>query len=106
MAEPLQLHIYGQYAWHDDVQIVGTTDAIKALRDALTEALEKGKDAVAPFYCADGEGYGISVFVSDSDQWPKYTIPYSAEYAHDQHETLDPRYMPSRYRELDERSTS
>lgn len=93
--KPLWLHIYGQYIWHDDVQIVGNTDAIVALRDALTESLEKGEAQVNDVFAGDGEGYGVTVRVTDSEEWPRFMTPYAADYAQDSAfvDHIDPRYM-------------
>jgi len=56
------LHIYGQYTYHDDVEISGTKESIEKLRDALNCALDKGyygfEDTVN-----DGEGYKVHVNV-------------------------------------------
>lgn len=76
------LHIYGQYAWQDDVQICGTRDALVALRDTIDAAL--GENSVAstePFFCTDGEGYGITVYRTKGLEMPIGSMPYAADYA-------------------------
>lgn len=60
MPEYPTLHIIAQPAWHAPAFIVGTPMALTMLRDAITEALAKGK-STATVEANDGEGYGVSV---------------------------------------------
>jgi len=76
------LHIYGQYVWHDDVQICGTRGALESLRDTIDEALKIGGVAsTEPFFCTDGEGYGITVYLTKGLEMPIQGMPYAADYA-------------------------
>ena len=80
------LHIYAQEAWHDDAFIVGKRLGLEALRDAISEALEKGR-ARADAYVADGEGYEIKILCEDlewkEDFWNNLSLPYTDELAKD-----------------------
>jgi hypothetical protein len=58
------LHIIAQPAWHAPAFIVGTPMALTALRDAINEALAKGK-ATAVVEANDGEGFGVSVHLRE-----------------------------------------
>lgn len=85
------LHIYGQYAWHDDVQIVGTRSALEQLHTIIGAALKGEVKPDGAFFCGDGEGYDVIVVVrDDEDAWPRYRSPYEADYAQDQQATIDP----------------
>ena len=80
------LHIYAQEAWHDDAFIVGNRLGLEALRDAISEALEKGR-ARADAYVTDGEGYEIKILCEDlewkEDFWNNLSLPYTDEPAKD-----------------------
>lgn len=54
------LHVYPQHSWHSPATIRGNVEALKALRDALDEAISEGKSAARAF-ATDGEGYEILV---------------------------------------------
>ena len=74
------LHVYGQYAWHDDVEIVGAADALLALSEVLREAAKRGYGEV-DMQPRDGEGYTVRVLrVEGVDGLP---LPYFAEHAAD-----------------------
>lgn len=75
------LHIYGQHAWHDDVHICGTRASLEALRDTIEAALRTGFGAEEPFFCTDGEGYGVSVYLTKGLEMPIQGMPYAADYA-------------------------
>lgn len=75
------LHIYGQYVWHDDVQICGTRGALESLRDTIDEALKERVASTEPFFCTDGEGYGITVYLTKGLEMPIQGMPYAADYA-------------------------
>ena len=95
------LHIYGQYQWHDDVQIVGNTEALRVLRNAIDMALEHGQAATLAFFVGDGEGYQVTVAKNDSgwEEWGRFPAPYTSDYAQEKREGLpDPRYFPERRR--------
>lgn len=72
----MTLHIYGQYTYHDDVEISGTKGSLEKLRDALNCALDKGyysfEDTVN-----DGEGYEIYVnMLSEEEMAAIKDLPY------------------------------
>ena len=54
------LHVYGQHCEHDEAFIIGTRDALLALRAAIDASLTQDH-AVAEVYAADGEGYYLIV---------------------------------------------
>ena len=82
-------HVYGQGAWHDSVYIVGTTEALKRLKHAISVALGAGEGASgeeflretsAEVMTNDGEGYHIHVFKVDNLEYQHKTIlPYTEE---------------------------
>lgn len=49
------IHIYSAGQWHGDCFIVGNTEALKRLRDAIDKALA-GHVADTHAYAGDGEG--------------------------------------------------
>ena len=71
------LHLVPQYTYHDDAEIVGTAEALSALRDAITYALKRGVAEINTF-ASDGEGYPLTVRrLSDADfekETPFYTF--------------------------------
>ena len=81
------LHIFAQHCWHSECRIVGNKNALTVLRDAIDEALRKGK-AETGAMVADGEGYSIEIEMCDadweSDKWMRRPVPYTADYAKDQ----------------------
>lgn len=80
MSEPY-LHIYSPQQWHDDAYIVGNTEGLIALRDAINRALgEERKGGLAAFV-NDGEGfYGAVVRVDDkSEKFDLLAVPYVGE---------------------------
>lgn len=97
MDDPM-LHVYGQYCEHDDVQIVGNEVGLRALREAIDRALEKGTAEARDFFVGDGEGYDVTVAKRDVgwEEWGKYYLPYIAEHAKGQGIYLDPRRLPQR----------
>lgn len=78
------LHLYAQYCWHSECKIVGNKNALTVLRDAIDEALRKGK-AETGAMVSDGEGYTIEIEMCDadwdSDKWRRYPVPYTADHA-------------------------
>lgn len=54
------LHVVPQYTYHADAEIVGTAEALTALRDAISYALKRGEAEIDTF-CSDGEGYTLTV---------------------------------------------
>ena len=85
MKEPAVLHVYPQGAWHDDVLIAGNRQALEALRDVVTRALEQGPDAFETVFAADGEGYRVVVRRMgepvEDPEWQSMRLPYTEEYA-------------------------
>lgn len=78
------LHIYGQSVWHDPAFIVGNVSALKALRDAIDQAiknLKEGKKVSNADFCTnDGEWYNIYVIV-DEENLERRALPYTDEVA-------------------------
>jgi hypothetical protein len=55
------LHIYSAASEHDEVIIIGTHDGLRALRDALTAAIERNGPKKACVFASDGEGYWVCI---------------------------------------------
>lgn len=55
------LHIYAATREHDEVNIVGTHEALRKLRDALTAALERNLAKKEGFFANDGEGFWVCI---------------------------------------------
>jgi hypothetical protein len=75
----MKLHIYGQSIWHDHAFIVGNTEALTALRDALDAALQPGAAVgEVSMFTSDGEGYELKVYrEEDGRYWDKSLLPYT-----------------------------
>jgi len=76
------LHIYAQYMWHGEARIVGTREALLALRGAINRALaDKNGEAETEAIAGDGEGYGIKINRvprrSVQNMKPPYTVNYA-----------------------------
>ena len=88
MADEL-LHIYGQCAFHDNVEIVGNREALEALRDTISEALYGIPHFMEPIV-NDGEGYRVYVRLAEGDWdsmvWQKLAVPYMEDYASEKRE--------------------
>ena len=69
------LHIYAQRFEHDDAQIVGTREALIALRDYIDHVLHGGTDLRGSF-AADGEGYWIEIKLSTWEDMNEMPPPY------------------------------
>lgn len=54
------LHIRPQLTYHAEATIVGTSDGLEALRDAVNAALAEGAGK-ATVFASDGEGYNLAV---------------------------------------------
>ena len=81
MPTPIQrvLHIYGQDSPHDACFLLGTREALLALREALDQVLaqEGPKAARVDTFTADGEGYATIVAEATEPQlWGVY-LPYT-----------------------------
>jgi hypothetical protein len=55
------LHVYGPYIYHNPAVLRGNREALIALRDAISRALETPDDGEANVFAADGEGYTVLV---------------------------------------------
>lgn len=74
------LHVYGQEAWHDDLVIAGTRDALESLVKVLQDALAvPGPRLQHTFFVTDGEGFRVRVVEITDD--PKYAVPYTSSAA-------------------------
>jgi hypothetical protein len=78
------LHIYPQHEPHDDPFIIGSRNALKALKAAIEDALDAPNDGTADsevMFTRDGEGYTVLIMVDDSDwqghQWQDAMFPYA-----------------------------
>lgn len=78
------VHIYGQGSWHSEAAIEGTRGGLKALRDAIDEALRTNREGqTVHLYAGDGEGYRTIVRVRTGDQVREAILPYVDEIARD-----------------------
>jgi len=71
------LHVYAAEYPHGDVYIAGTTEALKALRQAIDEAIEHNKSISEEFFTNDGEGFGVLVATVDEATVSSYVEPYA-----------------------------
>lgn len=55
------MHLYAQYIEHSPATIRGNVEALRKLRDAITEAIEGGTGEAKDIFASDGEGYSIEV---------------------------------------------
>lgn len=79
------LHVYGPDAFHDDVFIVGTPDALRALAKTVDRAI-RYQEAELPecMFVNDGEGFQVRVLrVDDEKTALALAVPYTADYAQD-----------------------
>lgn len=81
--EPPLLHIYGQEAHHDDVEIVGNMEALSMLVNAIVDAIIKNNGETQNVFVSDGEGYSVRVMLHNKkwDDWHKLPMPYTTDYA-------------------------
>lgn len=86
------LHVYGPEAWHNSAYVIGNPNGLKALRDAIDEALEKGTAKRECIVASDGEGFYIRVGCLDEDwqspRWAKMAVPYSSDVAKENREDV------------------
>jgi len=82
------LHIHAQEQWHGEAFIVGNTEGLKTLRDAIDKALEAGHGVTpkeAGVFVTDGEGFDVHIVKNDDDweseSWNKAALPYTDEIA-------------------------
>jgi hypothetical protein len=69
------LHLYAQGYEHSSASIMGTQQGLEALRDALDEAIRKGK-AKAEVFVRDGEGYHVEITRTSYQGMEKEYLPY------------------------------
>ncbi|MEW6545044.1 MAG: hypothetical protein AB1411_15725 [Nitrospirota bacterium] len=96
------LQVYGQYAHHDDVYVVGTHAALARLRSAIDQALLAGIGRTEAMV-SDGEGYGIVVVrhqgEAHASAWQQLRLPYTADWiavGETERGKQDPRTLLSR----------
>jgi hypothetical protein len=80
------MHIFSQFFYHDKASIVGNSAALKLLRDALTEVLDKNlQTQEIQAMTNDGEGYTVAIIQNDNpwdhETWNKLAVPYIDDYA-------------------------
>ena len=71
------LHAYAQRAWHDELTIAGTRDALRELHTLIGQALTSNDRASAEFFAADGEGYVAHVVVLPVERAHALPVPYT-----------------------------
>jgi hypothetical protein len=54
------LHIVPQFSFHGEAEIRGSSDGLRALRDAIDAALSGGAGE-ATVFASNGEGYGVTI---------------------------------------------
>lgn len=75
-----QVHVYAQTHEHGDAFIVGSTNGLKALRDAIDRALNGEVDSVVGMMASDGEGYNLFIATEDKPfMWDQLQMPYTDE---------------------------
>lgn len=75
-------HVYAQYAWHGELTIEGTREALVILREAIEAALTSGMDSdSASLFTTDGEGYHAVVRIRNRAYLERQPLPYTAPYA-------------------------
>lgn len=78
------VHVYPQDAWHGSAYIVANGAGLMALRQAIDEALTRGRSE-AEVMAADGEGYGLRAMHLSGDiaseGWRALGLPYTDEEA-------------------------
>jgi hypothetical protein len=93
------LHIYGQWAHHDPVYLVGTRDGLMALIYTLLDALLGRDRQHRTLFTADGEGYELRVtLVPEETEVQAYAAPYTADWLRDPEAEASPtwpRKMPT-----------
>ncbi|AEC53145.1 hypothetical protein SCRM01_199 [Synechococcus phage S-CRM01] len=76
------LHIYSQYAHHDNAYIAGDKGALIRLRDLIDLAIASDVEGMN-FFTNDGEGFTTYVYCLPTETMDKLSTPYTAEYAQD-----------------------
>lgn len=84
------LHIYGQEAWHDDLNIYGNRKALEDLKCAI-ETLLKTKEwnkempdnIFIESFVNDGEGFTCFIYLKEDKEMEDLPVPYTDEMAKD-----------------------
>ena len=89
----LILNIYGQEAWHTEVKIVGSKDALEALKVCLERAIAEGYAELPTdnppdddLFASDGEGYILQVHCLDGwddKRWEEHPPEYQILIRHE-----------------------
>lgn len=74
-----QLQIVGQHSHHDDAMIIGTADALRALRDLIDGAIAN-ETAATEFMPSDGEGYTTFVECVSASYMDTCPTSYAFDY--------------------------
>jgi hypothetical protein len=70
--------------WHSPAIVEGTRDGLRALRDAIDEALRSNREGMSKHvYAGDGEGYSVIVRMRTADQIREAALPYVDDIARD-----------------------
>lgn len=91
--DPPLLHIFAQFAHHDEAFIIGNLEGLKKLHEVLTSIIHGVRDdqldehfnvdSVYDVFTNDGEGYEIVVILEDSPwsgkYWRRLAEPYTWE---------------------------
>lgn len=81
---PTWLHIYAQSMWHSDAVLEGTREGLRAVRDAIDEALRTNREGISKHLVAgDGEGYSVVARVRTAEQIREGALPYVDDIARD-----------------------
>ena len=72
-----QLHVYGQEQQHEEVYILGTKEALIALKTAIDKVIQTDKPGLAAAFTTDGEGFYTIVKQIDSEGMKDYCLPYT-----------------------------
>jgi len=73
----MNMHIYAQNHWHDEVHIVADTSSLVALRAAIDDAIATGSGQSFAFV-GDGEGYAVLIAKrDDAELYDNLAVPYT-----------------------------
>lgn len=71
------LHIYSADSWHGECYIIGNTEGLLKLRNAIDKALEVGEIGCASAFASDGEGFATIVIKEEAKEvWDKLKVHY------------------------------
>lgn len=73
----MKTHIYAQQDSHGEAYLVGDTESLKSLRDAIDRALAKDSSSFETS-SEDGEGYNVLIVkLEENDpKWDDLLLPY------------------------------